>query len=231
MRFRQINFSRFLLNSVKFLLIYVLTFLPYLIFASNPAYAENFPLTPDGTTNTQIDHAANGVPIVNIAAPGAGGISVNRYDQMNFNQPGTIFNNSIGSPNDVTMTKLGGLITDNPNLRNFGPATIISNENTGRNITHFNGAIEVGGHRADLVFSNPYGFEANGGSFINTDHVTMVVGKVNENNPTPSNLTFSLGSSDSINKLIESGTLPKIVITGAGLDLSNVSSTDLVQML
>jgi hypothetical protein len=33
------------------------------------AYAQDLPITPDGSTNTQIDAAANNVAIVNIAVP------------------------------------------------------------------------------------------------------------------------------------------------------------------
>jgi filamentous hemagglutinin family protein len=205
----QINFSRFILNSVKFLLIYVLTFLPCLIFASNPVYAQtappetSLPIIPDGTTNTQIDHAANGVPIENIAAPNSSGISRNNFEQFNVNKPGLIINNSIGSPNDVVMTRLGGLIMDNPNLRNYGPATLIINEVTSNYISIVGGPQEIAGHQADYALINPNAVIFNGASFINVSRFTAVVGSVNGGiNPNLNNLTFSLGSSDSIKQLM-----------------------------
>ena len=236
LRFRQINPSSFLLNSVKFLLIYVLTFLPCLIFASNPVYAQtappetSLPIIPDGTTNTQMDRAANGVPIVNIAAPNTSGMSINHFQTFNVNQEGAIINNSIGNQNDVFQTQLGGLIMNNPNLRNSGAANVIVNAVTSNQISYINGPQEIAGDRkTDYVFVNPNSTVFNGASFINVSRFTAVVGSVNGGiNPNLNNLTFSLGSSDSINQLIANGTLPKIVIMGAGIDLSNVSSTDLV---
>ncbi|WP_376746821.1 two-partner secretion domain-containing protein, partial [Anaerospora hongkongensis] len=41
-----------------------------------------------------IDNAANNVPIVQIAAPSAAGVSHNLYQQLNIDPNGLIFNNS-----------------------------------------------------------------------------------------------------------------------------------------
>ena len=65
------------------------------IFIGSVAYADSLSLTLDGTTNTQIDRAENGVPIVNIAAPNASGMSHNRFTDYNVNREGVILNNSI----------------------------------------------------------------------------------------------------------------------------------------
>ena len=113
---------------VKFILIYVLTFLPPLNLASNSAYANNLPIAVDGSTNTQIDTAANGVPIVNIAAPNSGGLSHNKFRDYNVNPSGLVINNATNNPNQVIQTNLAGLIVDNPNLANAASARVILNE-------------------------------------------------------------------------------------------------------
>jgi len=77
---------------------------------SSTALAAELPITPDGSTNTQIDRAANNVPIVNIAAPNAGGLSHNKFENYNVNPSGLILNNAIGSQNGVIQTQIGGLI-------------------------------------------------------------------------------------------------------------------------
>ena len=68
-------------------------------------------VTPTTAGITQ-DQAANGVPIVNIAAPNAGGLSHNSYSQFNVNSNGLIFNNSAQPVN----TQLGGYILGNANM-------------------------------------------------------------------------------------------------------------------
>ena len=68
---------------------------------SSTAYAAELPITPDGSTNTQIDRAANNVPIVNIAAPNAGRLSHNKFENYNVNPSGLILNNAVGNQNGV----------------------------------------------------------------------------------------------------------------------------------
>ena len=204
----NVGLPRIFLDSVKFLLIYILTFLPCLILTDHRIYAADLPLTPDGTTNTIIDHAANGVPIVNIAAPNSSGLSHNRFSDFNVNQSGLILNNSIGSANDVVTTQLGGLIMDNRNLVGSGSAAVILNEVTSNNISQINGYQEIAGRKADYVLANPNGITVNNGGFINVDRVTMVVGSANQLNPSVNNLTFSLSN----NAQVSNGFLPKLVI-------------------
>ena len=119
--------------------------------------AADLPITTDGSTNTQIDTAANGVPIVNIAAPNAGGLSYNRFENFNVNPNGLILNNATGNQNGIVVTQIGGLINDNANLRNSGAASIILNEVTSNNISYIRGYIEIADKKADLVLANPAG--------------------------------------------------------------------------
>ena len=188
------------------------------------ATAQTLPITPDGTTNTQIDRAANDVPIVNIAAPNSGGLSHNKYTDYNVNQQGLILNNATGSQNGVVQTQIGGLINDNANLKNSGAASVILNEVTSNNISQINGYTEIAGKKADLILANPNGIQMNGAGFINVSRLTAIVGSSNQFNPNPNDLTFSLSNHSQIN----SGFLPKLTIQGAGLDLEAVSATDLV---
>jgi len=70
-----------------------------------------------------IDAAQNGVPIVHIAPPSAGGVSRNQYSQFNVGSNGLILNNSSTN----VQTQLGGWITGNLQLGPT-PARIILNK-------------------------------------------------------------------------------------------------------
>lgn len=189
------------------------------------AYADELPITPDGTTNTQIDRAANNVPIVNIAAPNSSGLSHNKFENYNVNQSGLILNNAIGSPNGVIQTQIGGLINDNANLVGSGAASVILNEVTSNNVSQIMGYTEIAGRKADLILANPNGFVFNGGGFINVSRFSAVVGSANQFNPNPNDLTFRLSDNA---YAVTHGFLPKLTIMGSGIDLENITSTDLV---
>ncbi len=221
---KSINFSSIGANLIRLVLIYVLTFLPPLKFATSTAHANNLPITPDGSTNTQIDSAANGVSVVNIAAPNSGGLSHNKFTDYNVNPSGLVINNATGNPNQIIKTNLAGLIVDNPNLLTSGSARVILNEVTSANRSILNGYTEIGGKQADLIIANPNGIEMNSAGFINIARLTAMVGSANQFNGDPSDLSFNLNG----NKNSGNNFLPKLTISGLGLDVTRVAETDLV---
>ncbi|EHJ0335960.1 filamentous hemagglutinin N-terminal domain-containing protein [Salmonella enterica] len=195
----QVRFSRRLLSG---LLSFMLATQPLL-----PAMAAT--ITPEG--NTQMDKAANGVPVVNIATPNQAGISHNKYNDYNVGKEGLILNNATGQFN---QTQLGGIIQNNPNLKPGKEATGIINEVTGANRSQLQGYTEVAGKAANVMVANPYGITCNGCGFINTPVATLTTGKpVLNANGNLQSLDVSKGS---------------ITIEGKGLDGSQSDAVSII---
>lgn len=138
-------------------------------------YAEN-PIEVDHNApqhrQAQVGQAANGITLVNIAGPTAGGVSRNDYTNFNVPQHGVILNNSYQMAN----TSLAGYVPGNANMMR-GSASVIVNEVTSHNPTNMNGFIEVAGPKASVVVANPNGITVDGGGFINTDRAVLTTGK------------------------------------------------------
>lgn len=138
-------------------------------------YAEN-PIEVDRNApherQAMIGQAANGVTLVNVVGPSAGGVSRNDYTNFNVPQNGVILNNSY----QMSNTKLGGYVPGNANMMR-GSANVIVNEVTSHNPTNMNGFIEVAGRKASVVIANPNGITVDGGGFINTDRAVLTTGK------------------------------------------------------
>ncbi|MCE3255854.1 MAG: filamentous hemagglutinin-like secreted protein, partial [Rickettsiaceae bacterium] len=193
------------------------------------------PLVTDNSTNTQLDHAQNGIPIINIATPsGTSGVSHNRFTDYNVGTSGLILNNSVGDVNGVVSSSLGGLIGGNTNLRSSGSASVILNEVTSNRISQINGYTEIAGHAADLVVANPNGIIMNGAGFINVSRFTGVVGSVDRIGSgvggsgigsSANDISFTLSGR---NYQITNGFLPELVVSGSGVDFESVASADLV---
>ncbi|WP_338843361.1 hemagglutinin repeat-containing protein [Citrobacter europaeus] len=195
----QVRFSQRLLSGM---LSFLLATQPLL-----PAMAAV--ITPEG--NTQMDKAANGVPVVNIATPNQSGISHNKYNDYNVGKEGLILNNATGQ---FTQTQLGGIIQNNPNLQPGKEASGIINEVTGANRSQLQGYTEVAGKAANVMVANPYGITCNGCGFINTPNATLTTGKpVLDANGNLQSLDVSKGS---------------ITIEGKGLDGSQSDAVSII---
>ncbi|GGI54704.1 two-partner secretion domain-containing protein [Oxalicibacterium solurbis] len=118
-----------------------------------------------------MDAANNGVPIVNIAPPSAGGVSRNQYQDFNVAPKGLILNNSRNN----SKTQLGGWVAGNPQM-GATPARVILNEVVSGNPSRLRGTIEVAGQKAAIVVANPNGVSCDGCGFLNTDRATLAAG-------------------------------------------------------
>ncbi|MCD5329872.1 hemagglutinin repeat-containing protein [Chromobacterium piscinae] len=149
--------------------------------------------------------SANGLPVVQIAAPTAAGVSHNQYQQFNVGPGGALLNNSA----TLVNTQLAGYISGNPNLKN-GSARIILNEVTQANPSQLRGYLEVAGQRAQVVIANPWGITCSGCGFINTQQATLTTGAPQLN---------ALGALTGYQ--VAGG---RVSIDGAGLNAANVDS-------
>jgi filamentous hemagglutinin len=157
-----------------------------------------------------IDAAQNGVPIVHIAPPSAGGVSRNQYEQFNVGANGLILNNSSTN----VQTQLGGWISGNMQLGPT-PARIILNEVVSGSTSQLKGFIEVAGQRADIVIANPNGISCDGCGFLNTSgRATLTTGAA---------LVNGLGQLSGFN--VGRG---QINIGSAGLNATNLERLDLI---
>lgn len=217
-------FLKFAQNLLAHLALVSLIFQQFIFSAS----AQNLPINPDGSTNTQVTQTASGVDQINIAAPNAAGLSHNKFTDYNVNAAGQVINNFSGAgasagsgANAVTSTQIGGLVTANPNLVNSASAKVILNEVTSNNTSQLLGYTEIAGAKADLILANPNGITCSGCGFINTARLFMVAGSSNFDSN--GNLGFNLKEQANPNLYV-----PLITIDGLGLDASRTSSTDII---
>lgn len=138
-----------------------------------PIWAQAGGVAVSGGTNTSVGQAANGVPVINIAAPNASGLSHNQFKDYNVGKEGVILNNATGA---VQNTQLAGYINGNSQLGGKA-AGVILNEVNGGSASQLNGYTEVAGKSARVIVANPYGVTCNGCGFINTPRVTLSTGK------------------------------------------------------
>jgi filamentous hemagglutinin len=165
--------NSYLLRLSRALLAYFLSFL--LIFQPFVSYADGGIVVDGAAPASQragLDAAQNGVPVVNITAPSAGGVSRNSFTDFNVDSRGVIMNNSLV----VGVSQLGGALPGNANFTGGRTASIILNEVTSTNRSNISGATEIFGDRAQYVLVNPNGITCSGCGFINTPRVTLSTG-------------------------------------------------------
>ena len=136
--------------------------------AATTAYAQQIPLT-NGVSVTQTAH---GVPVVNIAAPDAYGVSHNVFSQFDVNAQGVVLNNSYYSSNSV----IGGYTRYNANMQ-AKSASLIINEVKSSAPSHLRGPVEVFGRNASVVLANPNGSYCDGCAFTNASRVSLAAAK------------------------------------------------------
>ena len=114
--------------------------------------------------------AGNGVPVVNITAPNAAGLSLNRYQSFNVDSQGVILNNSLSGGSAL----LGSGVAANPNLVNTGNGqngrsaqTIVNEVSQSGPPSLLAGTIEVFGAPASVIIANPNGITCNGCGVLN----------------------------------------------------------------
>ncbi|MCC8535111.1 hemagglutinin repeat-containing protein, partial [Xanthomonas phaseoli] len=176
---------------------------------SFPAWAQLAPTANPGGQTPGQQVAANGVPVVDIVAPNARGISHNRYSNFNVGPNGLILNNSA----QISKTELGGYVAGNNNLQRSGAASLILNEVTSAS-SRLQGYTEIAGAKAQLVIANPNGISCDGCGFLNTSRVTLTTG------------TPNLGSDGALNGFSITG--GALSIGRNGLDAFNVDRLDLL---
>lgn len=123
---------------------------------------------PGGTPMLDNGH---GVPVIDIVAPNASGLSHNQFLDYNVGQPGVVLNNATGAG----QSQLAGALDANPQFQGQAASTIL-NEVISRNASLIEGPQEIFGRPADYVLANPNGITLNGGSFINITRAGFLVG-------------------------------------------------------
>ena len=102
------------------------------LFIAEPAaiFATDAPISSDSKAPAAhqplVQQTSNGIPLVQITAPTASGVSRNLYTDFNVPEKGAVLNNA----HKVTNTQLAGYVQANPNLGR-GTAKLIVNEVTG----------------------------------------------------------------------------------------------------
>ena len=156
-------------------------------------YSEILPHNTDVTKVPEIIiHQQTKVPVINIVAPDASGMSHNRYDRFDVESQGALINNATEKTKSQILNEE---VEANKNfLKENKSARLILNEVMTARPSSILGSLEVVGHRADLVIANPYGIVVNGGNFINVSKLSLVTGTPNIEEEKLKRFTIGLGT-------------------------------------
>ena len=150
------------------------------------------------------------IPVVDIVAPNAVGISHNRYRDFNVATAGAVLNNATTTGNSALVGRLAA----NPHLTR-NSAQLIINEVTSLQPSVLEGQLEVFGQKADVMIANPNGLYCNGCNFSNASGITLTTGRPVFN---------SQGELDSLN--ITKNTA--IVVGSKGVNALNQNNTAII---
>lgn len=135
-----------------------------------PALA-NPPTAAAGPMGTPVVHAGHGVPVIDIVAPNAHGVSQNQFIDYNVGPSGLVINNALQGGQSV----LAGALQANPQFQGQAASAII-HQVIGQQASSILGQQEIFGQAADYILANPNGITLNGASFINVAKATFLVG-------------------------------------------------------
>lgn len=141
-----------------------------LLVPCSPAWADGLTAFAGGET-APIINGQYKVPVIDIVAPNANGLSHNVYSEYNVGTQGVVLNNSLVAG----KSEMAGELKANPQLGGMAASTIL-NEVVGHDRSNINGPQVVFGAAADYVLANPNGITLNGASLVNAPRATFVVG-------------------------------------------------------
>lgn len=114
------------------------------LLAPATAIANNGLQPATGPAGTPSIGEHNGVPVIDIVAPGPGGLSHNQFLDYNVGQSGVVLNNAVQGGH----SQLAGALGANPQFHGQAASTIV-NEVISRNASSIEGAQEIFGRPAD----------------------------------------------------------------------------------
>ncbi len=140
--------------------------LPQLGFAQSTTIA----IDSSASQKPTIGQSSSGKPTINIVTPNAG-VSVNKFTDFHIGTNGVVINNSAAN----VLTKTGGTVTGNANLKTSGAANVIVNQIRGAK-SKLQGQAEVAGTKAQVIIANPNGIDCDDCSFVNSGKTTLTTG-------------------------------------------------------